>query len=70
MAAGTPLSLIPVGIVGGLCTQNLKYNLHHETLTLGYRTGSSNEALHDGQVKISYTTGDLLLMECHDGGAA
>lgn len=65
-AAGTPLSLIPVGAVGGIRTDNLKYNLHDEPLTLGYRTGSSNEALHDGPVKISYETGDLLLMECHD----
>ena len=64
--AGTPLSLIPVGTAGGIITENLKYNLHGETLTLGYRTGSSNQALSDGPVKISYTTGDLLMMECHD----
>lgn len=63
---GTPLSLIPVGTVNGLTTTGLKYNLHNETLTLGYRTGNSNESAADGQVHIEYTQGDLLLMECRD----
>ncbi len=64
--AGTPLSLIPVGTVGGIRTEGLKYELSDEALTIGYRTGSSNEALKDGIVRIAYETGDLLLMECHD----
>lgn len=64
--AGTPLSLIPVGTVSGLTTAGLKYNLHDETLTLGYRTGSSNEAAGDGFVRIEAQTGDLLIMECWD----
>src|SRR5690606_866856 len=38
----TPLSLIPIGKVSGIQTQNLKYKLNNEELTLGYRTGSSN----------------------------
>ncbi|WP_128547498.1 thiamine diphosphokinase [Larkinella soli] len=63
---GTPISLIPVGTVDGLETEGLKYNLRNESLTLGYRTGSSNEAAEDGFVKIRYRTGDLLLMECWD----
>ncbi|GAB3326718.1 thiamine diphosphokinase [Larkinella ripae] len=63
---GTPISLIPVGTVGGIVTTGLKYNLNDETLTLGYRTGSSNEAAKDGFVTIRYRTGDLLLMECWD----
>ncbi len=64
--AQTPLSLIPVGTVSGITTEGLTYNLSNESLKIGYRTGSSNEAAQDGLVKISYTSGDLLLMECWD----
>jgi len=65
-AKGTPISLIPVGTVTGIETEGLLYNLYNESLTIGYRTGSSNEAADDGFVRISTQTGDLLLMECHD----
>lgn len=65
-AAGTPISLIPVGTVSGIVTEGLKYNLNDESLTLGYRTGSSNEAERDGFVRIEAQTGDLLMMECWD----
>ena len=65
-AAGTPISLIPVGTVTGIRTAGLTYNLHDETLTLGYRTGSSNEAAQDGFVSVEAQTGDLLIMECWD----
>jgi len=64
--AGTPLSLVPVGTVDGIVTEGLRYNLHDEALTLGYRSGNSNEAAHDGFVKVSARTGDLLIMECWD----
>lgn len=64
--AGTPISLIPVGTVTGIVTDGLKYNLHDEILTLGYRTGNSNEASQDGFVRIEAQTGDLLIMECWD----
>lgn len=64
--AGTPISLIPVGAVGGIETSGLKYNLHNETLTLGHRTGNSNEAEVDGMVRVSAKKGDLLIMECWD----
>jgi thiamine pyrophosphokinase len=64
--AGTPLSLIPVGTVEGITTSGLKYNLSDETLTLGYRSGNSNEAAADGFVRISSRRGDLLIMECWD----
>jgi thiamine pyrophosphokinase len=64
--AGTPLSLIPVGTATGIVTENLRYNLRDEALTLGYRTGSSNEAATDGLVKIRHAGGDLLMMECWD----
>ena len=63
---GTPISLIPVGIASGISTQNLKYSLDNESLTIGYRSGSSNEVELDGMVKITYQEGDLLMMECSD----
>ncbi len=63
---GTPISLIPIGKVNGVITKNLKYSLDNESLTMGYRTGSSNEVKEDGMIKISHEEGDLLLMECVD----
>ena len=62
----TVLSLIPVGIVKNITSSNLYYPLKNDTLTLGYRTGSSNHAAKDGIVTIDYEEGDLLLMECQD----
>ncbi len=64
--ANTIISLIPVGEVTGITTQNLFYPLTNETLTMGYRTGSSNHVIADGMVRIEHTKGDLLLMECWD----
>lgn len=64
--AGTPLSLIPIGKVSGINSSNLKYQLDNDELTIGYRTGSSNEALADGMVVIEHGEGDLLMMECYD----
>ena len=63
---GTPISLIPVGLVEGITTEGLKYNLQDDFLKLGYRSGNSNEAAMDGFVKIMAQTGDLLIMECWD----
>ncbi len=62
----TPISLIPIGEVGGIVTKNLKYPLQNESLHLGYRSGNSNEVLEDGIVSIMHSKGDLLLMECLD----
>lgn len=62
----TPLSLIPIGIVSGIQSKNLFYPLQNDTLTIGYRTGSSNHVAQDGVVEISHQKGDLLLMECTD----
>ena len=64
--ANTILSLIPIGKVTGITTQNLFYSLKNEDLTIGYRTGSSNHVIEDGIVSISHSNGDLLLMECWD----
>ena len=63
---GTPISLIPIGKVEEITTENLKYSLDNESLTMGYRTGSSNEVAEDGMIKITHGEGDLLLMECVD----
>lgn len=65
-AKGTTISLVPIGTATGIKTDNLLYALDNESLILGYRAGSSNEAAEDGVVRISYKEGDLLLMECHD----
>ena len=64
--ANKPLSLIPVGHVTGIHSQNLFYPLENDSLTIGYRTGSSNHVATDGIVVIEHDQGDLLLMECWD----
>lgn len=64
--AQTILSLIPIGMVEGINTSNLKYELLNETLILGFKPGSSNEVLCDGLVEIAYTNGHLILMESND----
>jgi thiamine pyrophosphokinase len=64
--ANTLLSLIPIGNVSGIHSENLFYPLNNDTLTIGYRTGSSNHVLKDGIVIIEHNEGDLLLMECID----
>ena len=64
--ANTPISLIPIGSVTGIHSSNLFYPLQDDTLTIGYRTGSSNHVSEDGIVKIEHLEGDLLLMECFD----
>lgn len=62
----TPLSIIPIGEVSGIYSKNLYYPLENDTLTIGYRTGSSNHVAEDGIVTIEHQKGDLLLMECWD----
>ncbi len=64
--ANTPISLIPVGNVSGISTENLFYPLNNDELTIGYRIGNSNHVAQDGLVKIEHNKGDLLLMECFD----
>lgn len=63
---GSTISLIPVGTASGITSKNLKWELEDSELVIGYKSGSSNEALEDGIVSISYRSGDLLLMECSD----
>jgi thiamine pyrophosphokinase len=60
------ISLIPIGTVSGISSQNLLYELENDTLTMGYRSGNSNSVAEDGIVTITHSEGDLLLMECVD----
>lgn len=62
----TIISLIPVGTVKGINSENLKYELHNTTLSLGIHAGNSNEVVKDGLVKITYEDGCLLLIESND----
>ena len=64
--ANTPISLIPVGHVTGIHSNNLFYPLKDDSLTIGIRTGSSNHVTADGIVTIKHQEGDLLMMECID----
>jgi thiamine pyrophosphokinase len=64
--ANTPISLIPIGHVTGIHSDNLYYPLKDDSLTIGYRTGSSNHVIKDGIVTITHQDGDLLMMECMD----
>lgn len=59
----TILSLIPIGTVENITTENLFYPLQKENLKLGYRTGSSNYVANDGIVSIEFEKGDLILIE-------
>jgi thiamine pyrophosphokinase len=64
--AKTPLSIMPMGEAFGIKSSGLLYELNHDKLALGYQTSSSNESENDGIVKITYESGVLLMMECHD----
>lgn len=64
--AGTPLSLMPYGEAKGVKSEGLLYELDHPVLVLGQQTSSSNESKSDGIVTITYQSGALLMMECHD----
>ena len=57
------ISLIPLGKVEGITTENLFYPLQNESLELGFRTGSSNHVSEDGIVTITHQKGNLLLIE-------
>lgn len=65
-SANTPISLVPVGTVIGITTENLFYPLKNESLTIGERNGTSNHVSQDGIVTITHHSGHLLMMECFD----
>ena len=60
------ISLIPLGKVEGITTENLFYPLQNDSLELGFRTGSSNHVAEDGIVTITHKNGNLLLIEGFD----
>lgn len=61
VGTGRTLSLIPFeGPVTGIRTDGLRYPLSHETLQVGVRDGSSNEATQE-TVTIEHETGNLFL---------
>ncbi|MFM1792309.1 MAG: hypothetical protein RLZZ252_663 [Bacteroidota bacterium] len=64
--AGTNLSLMPIGKVEEVYSENLDFPLGGMNLELPYRSGSSNRVTADGFVEIQYKQGHLLLMECWD----
>ncbi|MBI1222605.1 MAG: thiamine diphosphokinase [Bacteroidetes bacterium] len=63
---GSNISLIPIGVVEGIFSKGLKYELDNGTLESGVRSGSSNQVTEVGWVEISYLKGNLLMMECWD----
>ena len=63
---GQKISLFPNGEVTSLFTKNLVYNLNNEALKVGHRSGSSNVVKSDGEVTISHTNGQLILIESND----
>lgn len=62
----TIISLIPVGNVDGINSENLFFELKNHSLSMGYKSGNSNYVDHDGLVCITHQQGDLLMMECTD----
>jgi thiamine pyrophosphokinase len=60
------ISLIPIGDVTGIHSENLFYPLKDDILTLGFKTGSSNHVAQDGMVIVTHEKGNLLLIESFD----
>ena len=61
---GQQISIIPLGKCTGITTKGLKYLLKNESLELGVREGSSNEAV-AATIDITVKTGSLLLFKMH-----
>jgi thiamine pyrophosphokinase len=55
---------MPMGVCRGIVTKGLKYPLRNESLALGVREVSSNEAI-GRSVRISVKHGSLLLFKIH-----
>lgn len=64
---GTIISLIPFGEARGIATENLRYPLSREILSLGAREGASNVAT-GSPVTISIESGALLISVAHGFG--
>ena len=66
---GQQISLMPMGKCSGIVTKGLKYPLRNESLELGVREGSSNEAAAK-KIFITVKTGALLLFKIHSSFSA
>jgi len=60
------VSLIPLNKVENLKTENLVWNLNHQTIEYPYNTSSSNRVAESGVVSVHFDSGHLLMMECWD----
>lgn len=60
------VSLIPMPEAQDVVTEGLFYPLSGEALVFGQRVGSSNHVAEDGMVRITYSSGKLLLIEAWD----
>lgn len=65
-AKNTKISLVPLPSAHGITTQNLEYSLTNEDLTWGQKSGTSNHVKENGEVKITYKSGVLALIESVD----
>lgn len=61
---GQQISLVPMGKCSGIATKGLKYPLKKESLELGVREGTSNEAS-ASTIDITVKSGSLLLFRIH-----
>jgi len=62
----TIISLIPIGKVEGVTTQNLAYPIEGSSLSFGAQISISNKVAKTGMVSINLQKGKLLVMECRD----
>lgn len=60
------VSLIPLNKVVNVKTENLVWNLNHQTLEYPFNTSSSNRVAETGVVSVHFDSGNLLMMECWD----
>lgn len=66
---GQQISLVPMSRCRGITTTGLKYPLTNESLEIGIREGTSNEAV-KSTVSIAVRTGSLLLFVVHSSVTA
>lgn len=66
---GRTVSLLPCGVVCGLTTANLKWNLHRADFSFGEQDGTSNVATGD-RIEVSVRKGTVIVYLHHVAGAA
>lgn len=64
--ANTNISLMPLGKVENLTTDNLVWECQNLTIEFPYSSSSCNRVKKDGIVSVSFDSGTLLMMECID----